>query len=162
MKNKLCFDVLKRLFAIVLCAAISVAYLPLLGQGEEAYAQSGSWEDNVKTIQFTPAGGTSRTVYKTLHSEPDEEYDEEGPTGNYYDYYSVPFWDGDKVVATLLDGTKKTLIYDGNNYEWKYENGSVVTDSVPWFTEPEGQSQNDIHWQVGNTYNACVAFGNQY
>ena len=162
MKNRLCFDVLKRLFAIVLCAAISVAYLPLLGQGDKVYAES-QWQEDVKAIQFIPSGGDTRTVYKILHSDEREEVDEEGePTGATFDYYYVQFKDGDKIIATLLNGTKKTIIYNASEWEWIYENGSIVNGMVPFFTEPEGEWQDDHHWQIGNTYNACVSFGNWY
>lgn len=169
MKSRLCFDVLKRLFAIVLCAAISVAYLPLIGQGGKAFATpaESTWKANdVESVDFIPADENKDIFYEDIDADED---------GEYY----VRFSNGDRIVATLTKGGRKTLEFvDANSDDvsyWLIKEENKRLSEVVEETDDEGDTweryiepsfdyeydddDNRVPWTVGGDNKYRVRFG---
>ena len=127
MKKTNVQTITKHLIAIVLCAALSVAYFPMSGTGDgKAYA-AVSWISQVKSIQFVSIDPSNYEFYDGADNMAvdDEDYDP-----NEDDYF---FYDGDRIIATLIDNSTRTITYyedeEGENGWWEDEDGNKLAQS---------------------------------
>ena len=125
MKKTNVQTITKHLIAIVLCAALSVAYFPMSGTGDgKAYA-AVSWIDQVESIQFVSVDPSNYEFYDGADNMQvdDEDYNED-------DYF---FYDGDRIIATLNNNSTITITYyedeEGENCWWEDEDGNKLAQS---------------------------------
>ena len=170
MKKKIRAAALMRLFAIVLCAALSFAYLPMSGLfGGKAFAlEESNWRaDNVSSITFNPVGGAERFV---LIAGVDFDTSDD----------AIHFEDGDEIVATLENGAGKRTLKcvspeDDESYWLIKETGEKLMTSyevfdgeeyvdeiyiTPWvYRERDEETDEEIPFEIGSNNKFRICFG---
>lgn len=108
-----CLSAVRKVFAVILCTAVAFAYFPLSGLSDGKSYAAVSWISQVKSAKFIPDDPSNYQFYDGADNvplEPDEELED--------DYY---FWGGDRIVATLNDGTARTITYyedEDSDFGW--------------------------------------------
>ena len=173
----------RRAIALLLSMVMVLTFMPALAFAEGAEDQKlveatneiakneaaktiTTWTEHIKSISFTPRTYTGRFTYREgldLQTLYYFEWDDatQSEVRYTYDGYGIWFANGDKIVATLDDGSKKTLVFDDDEWNWyvlEDEDFLSDDDSWPFFDH----DQYTTPWTVGGDNYFWVVFGGYY
>ena len=120
MSRTISTKILRRGFMLILAVL-----LLLMVSAKDTFAVS--WINQVKSISFISVDPNNYVFYDGSDNVPIDEDD-----GSEDDYY---FYEGDRIIATLNNGTTRTITYcedeEGEFGWWEEENGDVLEEEEP-------------------------------
>ena len=128
---------------------IFAVLLLLVASAKDAFAVS--WINQVKSISFISVDPNNYVFYDGSDNVPIDEDDE-----NEDDYF---FYEGDRIIATLNNGTTRTITYcedeEGEIGWWEDENG----DELEYYEEPSiDQTPKILTIETPTTFQLTIRF----